>query len=229
MILQTDMPRSAGAEVTGIKFTRFDGSRSTRDGHARWPDVLSRRLAGQDGLPHPPVLNAGVAGNHVATDGYPGEGVSTNVTGVAMVHRLPRDVLAQGGVDTLVIFAGINDLRWGTSSALGVVDGLIEMAETARAYGIRVFVATLGPCGGELRCTTEVDEGRQYVNSFLRGQAGDPESVFDGVWDFDAVLRDPERPSRLLPEYDSGDHLHPGDAGLEALAHSIDLGELVGG
>ncbi len=203
-----------------------DGIRSTRDAHNRWPDVLSRRLATQDGLPQPPVLNAGVAGNHVVTDGYPGEGVSTNATGVAMVHRLPRDVLAQGGAETLVVFAGINDLRWG-ASALEVIGGLTEVAETARAHDMRVFVATLGPCGGELRCTAEVDEARQYVNSFLREQIDLPDSVFDGVWDFDAVLRDPQAPSRLLPEYDSGDHLHPGDAGLEALAHSIDLGELL--
>ena len=215
-----------GAIVTlGDSIT--DGTRSTRNAHARWPDVLSRRLADQDGLPQPPVLNAGVAGNHVVTDGYPGEGVATNVTGVALGHRLPRDVLAQGGAETLVVFAGINDLRWGTSVS-EVVGGLIEAAETARAHGMRVFVATLGPCEGELRCTAEVDEARQYVNSFLREQADDPDSVFDGVWDFDAVLRDPDNPSRLLPEYDSGDHLHPGDVGLDALAQSIDLGELLG-
>src|SRR5699024_2417781 len=150
--------------------------------------------------------------------------VSTNATGVAMVHRLSRDVLAQGGAETLVVFAGINDLRWG-SSALEVVGGLTEVAETARAHGMRVFVATLGPCGGELRCTAEVDEARQYVNSFLREQNDLPDSVFDGVWDFDAVLRDPQAPSRLLPEYDSGAHLNPGAPGLHALAHSIYLGE----
>src|SRR5699024_12228265 len=114
---------------------------STRHAHNRWPYGLSRRLASQDGLPQPPVLNAGVAGNHVVTDGYPGEGVSTNATGVAMVHRLPRDVLAQGGAETLVVFAGINDLRWG-ASALEVVGGLTEVAETARAHDMRGVVAT---------------------------------------------------------------------------------------
>ena len=219
--------RDAPGAIVTLGDSITDGTRSTRNAHARWPDVLSRRLADQEGLPHPPVLNAGVAGNHVVTDGYPGEGVSTNATGVALRHRLLRDVFAQGGAETLVVFAGINDLRWGTP-APEVVGGLTEVAEIAHAHGMRVFVATLGPCEGEPRCTAEVDEARQYVNSFLRGQADDPNSVFDGVWDFDAVLRDPQHPSRLLPVYDSGDHLHPGDAGLDALAHSIDLGELLG-
>ncbi|MEE2044402.1 GDSL-type esterase/lipase family protein, partial [Nocardiopsis tropica] len=174
------------------------------------------------------VLNAGVAGNHVVTDGYPGEGVSTNPSGVAMVHRVQRDVFAQSGVETVVVFAGINDLRWGTSPD-AVISGLGQIARLAEARGVRVFVATLGPCGGERRCTPEVEQARQQVNAYLRTQIGDPASPFDGVWDFDAVLRDPADPARLLPAYDSGDHIHPGDAGLRALAESVDLQQLVGG
>jgi lysophospholipase L1-like esterase len=205
-----------------------DGLRSTPEAHARWPDVLSARLSEQPGLPNPGVLNLGVAGNHVVRDGYPGEGVSTNPTGVALTHRVHRDVLAQSGADTLVVFAGINDLRWSTPPE-AVVNGIEEIAGLAREHGLRVFVATLGPCGGESRCTAEVDQARQQVNTHLRAQANDPLSPFDGVWDFDAVLRDPQDPSRMLPAYDSGDHLHPGDAGLRALAESVDLYQLMGG
>lgn len=205
-----------------------DGTRSTRDAHTRWPDVLSARLAGQPGVLNPGVLNVGVAGNHVVTDGYPGEGVSTNPSGVALVHRVQRDVFSQNGVETLVVFAGINDLRWGTSPD-AVVSGLVQVARLADQHGVRVFVATLGPCAGELRCTPEVDQARQQVNTYLRSQSGDPASPFDGVWDFDEVLRDPADPARLLPAYDSGDHIHPGDAGLRALAESVDLRLLSGG
>ncbi|MEU1898278.1 SGNH/GDSL hydrolase family protein [Nocardiopsis dassonvillei] len=205
-----------------------DGIRSTPDAHARWPDVLSARLSERPGLPNPGVLNLGVAGNHVIRDGYPGEGVSTNPTGVALTHRVHRDVLAQSGVNTLVVFAGINDLRWSTPPE-SVIAGIEEIAGLARENGMRVFVATLGPCGGEARCTEEVDRARQQVNDHLRARENDPLSPFDGVWDFDAVLRDPQEPSRMLPAYDSGDHLHPGDAGLRALAESVDLYQLVGG
>ncbi|MFD6950631.1 G-D-S-L family lipolytic protein [Nocardiopsis sp. TSRI0078] len=204
-----------------------DGVRSTRDAHARWPDVLSARLAAQPELPHPGVLNLGVSGNHVVRDGYPGEGVSTNPGGVAMTRRLHRDALVQNGADTVVVFAGINDLRWGTSPE-AVISGIGQIARLAHEYDLRVFVATLAPCAGERRCTAEVERARQQVNTYLRSQSNDPLSPFDGVWDFDAVLRDPQDHTRLRPAYDSGDHLHPGDAGLRALAESVDLYQLVG-
>lgn len=204
-----------------------DGIRSTTDAHSRWPDVLSARLAAQPELPTPGVLNLGVAGNHVIRDGYPGEGVSTNLSGVAMLRRAHRDVFTRNGVDTVVVFGGINDLRWGTSPE-AVISGIGQIARTAHEHEMRVFVATLGPCAGERRCTEEVERGRQRVNAYLRSQAHDPRSPFDGVWDFDAVLRDPSDPARLLPAYDSGDHIHPGDAGLRALAESIDLHGLLG-
>lgn len=204
-----------------------DGVRSTRDAHRRWPDVLSARLDRSRDLTNPGVLNLGVAGNRVTADGYPGEGVSTYANGVSMLHRARRDVFAQNGVGTMVLFAGINDLRWGASSD-HVVAGLTRLARMAQEHDVRVFVATLAPCAGETRCTPLLEEQRQQVNSHLRAQANDPESVFTGVWDFDAVLRDQQDHTRLNPEYDSGDHLHPGDEGLRAIAESVDLHELLG-
>lgn len=205
-----------------------DGLRATRDAHTRWPDVLSARLHDSPDLPNPGVLNLGIAGNRVTADGYPGEGVSTYASGVSMLHRAQRDVFARNGVESLVVFAGINDLRWGATPDV-VIAGLGRLANTANEYGVRVFVATLAPCAGEARCTPEVEQGRQRVNAHLREQAQDPGSVFAGVWDFDEVLRDPAVPDRLHPEYDSGDHIHPNDAGLRAIAESVDLYELVGG
>ena len=204
-----------------------DGVRSTKDAHTRWPDVLSARLHQSRDLPNPGVLNLGVAGNRVTADGYPGEGVSTYANGVSMLHRARRDVFAQNGVGTMVVFAGINDLRWGASSEQ-VVAGLNRLARMAHEHDVRVFVATLAPCAGETRCTPLLEEERRRVNTHLRAQEHDPDSLFTGVWDFDAVLRDPADPTRLHPEFDSGDHLHPGDAGLRAIAESVNLHELLG-
>ncbi|MGW5029069.1 SGNH/GDSL hydrolase family protein, partial [Streptomyces albidoflavus] len=107
---------------------------------------------------------------------------------------------------------------------LEVVDGLRQLAERARARGVRAVVTTLAPCEGESRCTPAVDAERTEINRALRADR----DSFDAVLDFDRVLRDPDRPSRMLPAYDSGDHLHPGEAGLQALADAVDLTVLDG-
>ncbi|GGX94609.1 hypothetical protein GCM10010358_55620 [Streptomyces minutiscleroticus] len=198
-----------------------DGEKSTVDASRRWPDVLSDRLRAQREVPRYGVLNQGISANRVVTDRYPGDGVSTDTGGVSALHRLDRDVFAQTSARTAVVFQGINDVRWG-ATADQVIAGLREIAGRAHARGVRVLAATVAPCEGEARCTAAADAQRTAVNAYLRS-TGD----FDGVLDFDAVLRDPDRPARMLPAYDSGDHLHPGDAGLAALADSVDLRELV--
>lgn len=136
---------------------------------------------------------------------------------MSALHRFDRDVLAQPSARTAVVFEGVNDVRGGTS-AEQVIAGLRELAARGHARGVRMLAATILPCEGEARCTAAVDAERVAVNAWIRGGG-----VFDGVLDFDAVVRDPQRPSRILPAYDSGDHLHPGDAGLAALADSVDL------
>ncbi len=206
-----------------------DGQQSTLDANRRWPDVLADRLRAQSAVPRYGVLDQGIAANRVLTDRYPGDGVSTDSGGVSALHRLDRDVLAQASARTAIVFEGVNDLRTG-ASAEDVVDGLQELAERVRERGLRVLVATIAPCGGEARCTSAVDEERVAVNTWIREEAAaDPDSDtgFHGTIDFDAALRDPAQPSRLLPAYDSGDHLHPGDAGLAALAGAVELGALV--
>ncbi|KAA0930690.1 SGNH/GDSL hydrolase family protein, partial [Streptomyces apricus] len=207
-----------------------DGEKSTRDANRRWPDLLSDRLRAQDAVPRYGVLNQGISANRVVTDRYTGDGVSTDTGGVSALHRLDRDVLAQTSARTVVVFQGVNDVRWG-ASAEQVVAGLREVAERAHGRGLRVVAATIAPCAGEARCTAAVDAERSAVNGWIRSQGSPPGgpgsgsgSLFDGVLDFDAVLRDPGDPARMLPAYDSGDHLHPGDAGLAALAESVDLG-----
>ncbi|GAA2444213.1 SGNH/GDSL hydrolase family protein [Streptomyces glaucus] len=220
----TSWPLLAGVDVGGgpgsvvlLGDSITDGDRSTPDANRRWPDVLADRLLRQDAVPRYGVLNQGIAGNRVVTDRYPGDGVSADTAGVSALNRFDRDVLAQTSVRTAVVFEGVNDLLAGTD-AQRVIAGLRTLAEQARARGLRTLAATVLPCGGRSGCTAAVDAERAEVNAWIRG-AG----AFDAVLDFDAVLRDPADPARMLPAYDSGDHLHPGDAGLAALAGSVDL------
>ncbi|MFJ9906017.1 GDSL-type esterase/lipase family protein [Streptomyces sp. NPDC101152] len=224
----TTWPLLTGVDVSGgpgsvvaVGDSITDGDRSTADADRRWTNVLARRLLAQGVVPHYGVLNQGVSGNRVVTDGYPGDAVSTDQSGVSALHRLDRDAFAQASARTVIVFEGVNDLRAG-STAGQVVGGLREVADRARARGLRVLAATILPCGGEARCTAVVDAERAAVNTWMR-ESG----VFDAVLDFDAVLRDPRLPRRMLPAYDSEDHLHPGDAGLAALARSVDLRLLV--
>ncbi|HET9380644.1 MAG TPA: SGNH/GDSL hydrolase family protein [Streptomyces sp.] len=220
----TSWPLLTGVDVGGgpgslvaLGDSITDGDRSTVDANHRWPNVLATRLLRQHEVPRYGVLDEGISGNRVVGDRYPGDGVSTDTSGVSALHRLDRDVFAQTSARAVVVFEGVNDLRWGASAG-DVVAGLEEIAERAHARGLRVLAATILPCEGEARCTAAVDAGRAAVNTWIRD--GD---AYDGVLDFDAVTRDPAHPSRLLPAYDSGDHLHPNDAGLAALAESVDL------
>ncbi|KAF4409824.1 MULTISPECIES: SGNH/GDSL hydrolase family protein [Streptomyces] len=217
--------RGGPGSVVALGDSITDGNTSTVDGNRRWPNVLAQRLQRQHEVPRYGVLNHGISANRVVTDRYPGDGVSTDTGGVSAQHRLERDVLAQTGVRTVVVFEGINDVRWGTSPEQ-VTAGLRAIAERARERGLKVVAATVAPCEGYPDCSPEVDARRTAVNAFIREHSG-PGEVFDAMLDFDAVIRDPERPSRMLPAYDSGDHLHPGDAGLRALAESVDLRKLV--
>ncbi|GAA4320271.1 hypothetical protein GCM10023086_44540 [Streptomyces venetus] len=224
----TSWPLLTGVDVSGgpgsvvlLGDSITDGDKSTVDANRRWPDVLADRLRRQGAVPPYGVLNQGISGNRVVTDRYPGDGVSTDGAGVSALHRFDRDVLAQTSARTAVVFEGVNDLRWDTS-AEQVIAGLSELAARGHARGLRMLATTILPCEGEARCTAAVDAERAAVNEWIRGGG-----VFDGVLDFDAVVRDPDHPSRILAAYDSGDHLHPGDAGLAAMAESVDLSLLV--
>lgn len=224
----TSWPLLTGVDVSGgpgsvvlLGDSITDGDKSTMDANRRWPNVLATRLLKQSVVPRYGVLNQGISGNRVVSDRYPGDGVSTDTAGVSALYRFDRDVLAQTSARTAVVFEGINDVRWDTT-AEQVIAGLREIANRGHARGLRMLAATILPCEGEVRCTAWADAQRSAINAWIRGS-----EVFDGVLDFDAVVRDPARPSRMLPAYDSGDHLHPGDAGLAALAQSVDLRVLV--
>ena len=202
-----------------------DGNGSTPDAHRRWPDALARRLAAR----HIAVVNAGISGARVLGDKM----------GMNALARLEQDVFSHPGPKTLILLMGINDIGWPGSpfapgekpmTAAELIAGYRQIISAARAHQVRVFAGTLLPFEDALQGTPY--EGhyspgkerlRQEVNHWIR-TAG----AFDAVVDFDAVLRDPKRPTRMLPAFDSGDHLHPGDAGYQAMADAIDCAALFG-
>jgi lysophospholipase L1-like esterase len=188
-----------------------DGARSTTDTNNRWPDQLARRLAARKGA-GVAVLNAGISGNRVLGDG----------AGVSALARFDRDVLMQTGVTHVVVMEGINDIGVARSNpsptAADIIAGHQQLIERARARGLKVYGATLTPFEGAAYFTQEGEAKRQAVNRWIRTSG-----AYDGVIDFDLITRDPAAPTRFLPAYDSGDHLHPGDAGYKAMGDAVDL------
>ncbi|XBS70142.1 SGNH/GDSL hydrolase family protein [Acerihabitans sp. KWT182] len=214
-----DAPRSEGmVAVIGDSVT--DGNGASMDANARWPDFLAQRLAPR-GIA---VINAGISGARLLSDGM----------GDKALSRFNRDVLHQDGVRSVIVLLGINDISWpGTlyaprsplPSRDALIGGYRQLIAKAHAGGIRIIGATLPPFEGALPGTpldnyyrADKDALRHEINHWIRAS-----HAFDAVIDFDALLRDPARPSRLNPAYDSGDHLHPGDAGNRAMAYAINL------
>ena len=188
-----------------------DGARSTADTNNRWPDQLARRLAARKGS-GVAVLNAGISGNRVLGDG----------AGVSALARFDRDVLMQTGVTHVVVMEGINDIGIARNSPTPSADDLIaghkQLIERAHARGLKIYGATLTPYEGAAYYSPEGEAKRQALNNWIRTS-----KAYDGVIDFDMVTRDPAAPTKFLPAYDSGDHLHPGDAGYKAMGDAVDL------
>lgn len=200
-----------------------DGAHSSANANCRWPDFLARRLAGRPG-PEIGVLDAGIGGNRLLHDGS--ERVQFGVDALA---RFDRDVIAQPGVRFVIVLEGINDIGQPgsgapASQAVGagdIIGALRQLIARAHEHGMRIFGGTLTP----FAVTTikgyyspEKERVREAVNAWIRSSG-----EFDGVVDFDRAVRDPRNPDRILPAYDGGDHLHPGDKGYEAMGGAIDL------
>jgi lysophospholipase L1-like esterase len=191
-----------------------DGYTSTVDQNRRWPDLLAQRLRG-----HAAVINAGISANRLLV-----EGVGTNA-----LARFERDALGRPGVESAIVLIGINDIGgFGPVPPPPLADlltGYRQLIAQARSRGVRIIGATLTPfenalagTPGEGYYTPEKEGIRSAVNDWIR-HGGE----FDAVIDFDAAVRDPSQPTRLLPSYDSGDHLHPNDAGYRAMAAAVEL------
>jgi lysophospholipase L1-like esterase len=200
-----------------------DGAHSTRNANERWPDLLAARLRAAGG-PERSVVDAGIGGNRLLHDGY--HLVQFGVNGLA---RFGRDVLEQPGVRDVIVLEGINDIghpgsnapESQTVTAADLIGALRQLIGRAHERGLRIIGATLTPFAGTTYrgyYTPAKEEVREAVNRWIRTSG-----AFDGVVDFDRAVRDPADPLRLLPRYDSGDHLHPDDAGYRAMAAAIDL------
>lgn len=213
----------AGIDVTGpggpgavVAFgdSITDGYSSTPNTNSRWPDFLARRLPGRA------VVNEGISGNRILQDafsGYP----DGRTAGVNALARLNHDVISQPGARTAIVLEGINDINSGTA-AEDVIAGLKRIAAGLHAARIRVLAGTLTPIKG-CSCSSDAHlAARSQVNAFIRDNGG----VFDGWVDFDAAVRDPADPETMRAVYDSGDHLHPGDAGYAAMAAAVPLDRL---
>jgi lysophospholipase L1-like esterase len=212
MIARVEVMAPAGtAAVVTFGDSITDGARSTADTNNRWPDQLARRLAARKGG-GVAVLNAGISGNRVLGDG----------AGVSALARFDRDVLMQTGVTHVVVMEGINDIGIARNNPSPSADDLIaghkQLIDRAHARGLKIYGATLTPYEGAAYYSPEGEAKRQALNNWIRTS-----KAYDGVIDFDMVTRDPAAPTKFLPAYDSGDHLHPGDAGYKAMGDAVDL------
>ncbi|WP_231648440.1 SGNH/GDSL hydrolase family protein [Saccharothrix sp. NRRL B-16348] len=221
-----------GSTVVAFGDSITDGAETTRGANRRWPDVLARRFQDERGLRHLGVVNEGISGNRLLHDpnppvGHPAEGYAAYF-GQAALRRFDRDVLAQPGVGHVVVLLGVNDLGHpGTSAPLSekvtaqdIIGAHRQLIARAHAQGLRIHGGTITPFRDDTFgfFSPENEAARQAVNHWIR-TGGE----YDGVIDFDRAVRDPAQPDRLLPAYDSGDHLHPNDAGMAAMAAAVPL------
>ncbi|MFD3484229.1 SGNH/GDSL hydrolase family protein [Streptomyces sp. NPDC058665] len=206
-----DADRGAGAVVTlGDSIT--DGWQSTTDKNLRWPDFLARRLAASAGSTVKGVANAGISGNQVLADG----------AAQSALKRLDRDVLSLPGVRTVFLFEGVNDIKSHSGvTAASLTAGYREIIDRSHAAGLCVVGATVMPFKGWSEWDPAEEAVRAEVNEWIRTSG-----EVDAVVDFDKVVRSPYDAERILPTFDNGDHLHPNDKGMQAMADSVALKSL---
>lgn len=212
------LARTEAGGVVALGDSLTDANISTHDTYSRWPDQLARRLVARHGGRSLGVMNQGLGGNRILHD----------LRGNSGLRRFDRDVLAQPGVTHAIVMLGTNDLRNRIAkpeqevTAEQLIAGLGQMALRAQTRGIKLFGATLTPFGNETflpGAWNPVREGhRAAVNDWIRNGG-----ALDGIVDFDEALRDPERPTQMLPIYDCGDGLHPSDLGYCSMGDAIDL------
>jgi len=193
-----------------------DGVKSTANANRRWPDYLAQRLQGGGSAGRAGVVNRGISANQLLRTEP-----NALLAGRAGLERYHRDVLSTPGVRAVIVLIGINDISYYSVSAASLADGYRQLVTRGRVRGIKVYGATLLPFENSPYYTATREAIRQSVNRWIRTSG-----AFDGIVDFDAAMRDPARPARLLPAYDSGDHLHPNDAGYQRMANAVPLSDI---
>ena len=187
-----------------------DGFNSTVDGYHRWPDTLAERLNGKIA-----VAAEAISGNQI-------RGMGQAQFGESALTRLDRDLLSVPGAKWVVVLEGINDQgmnRTGRPGFEEMVNGYRQIVDRAHIRGLKIYGATLLPFEGAAYFTPEGEKNRQQINAWLRSK----DSFFDGLIDFDKVMADPAHPTKMLPEQQSGDWLHPNDAGYKIMGEAVDL------
>ena len=195
-----------------------DGVGSKENANERWPDYLAARLQADAKLSSIGVADSGIGGNRILHDNF----------GPSALARFDRDVLDKPGVRWIILLEGINDIggsgyAWETkdkTSAQQLIDAMKTLIARAHAKHVKIYGATLTPYGGNGWPYHSIagEKTRQEVNAWIRSSG-----AFDGVVDFDKAVRDPAAPEKMLAAYDSGDHLHPSNAGYQAMANAVDL------
>ena len=224
---------SDAAAIVTLGDSITDGAQTQNNADHRWPDLLAQRLRAAPGFPERGVLNLGISGNRLLYDPNPPAGSAAEgfaaLFGQSALRRFDRDVVAQPGVRFAIVLLGINDIGHpGTDAvsseavtAADVIGGYRQLIARAHQAGINIFGGTLMPfkddAFGFYSPANELV--RQEVNRWIRTSR-----EYDGVVDFDLATRDPADPLHLRPAYDSGDHLHPNDAGAAAMADAVPLG-----
>ncbi len=178
--------------------------------------MLAARLQANPKLAHLSVLNEGIGGNRLLND----------LAGPNALARFDRDVLAQSGAKYVILLEGINDIGHTAmprvpADVITVQDLILaytQLVTRAHAHGLKIYGATITPYVGAHYYAPKGEEMREAVNQWIRTSG-----VFDGVIDFDKAVADPAKANVIAPAYDSGDHLHPNDAGYQKMADSIDL------
>jgi lysophospholipase L1-like esterase len=193
-----------------------DGYASTLDAKHRWPDDLAHRLQADPQTQNLAVINEGISGNRILREG----------NGPSALARFNRDVLSQPGVRYVILFEGINDIGHAFDSTIPydpvtldqLTGALTQLAEQAHTHGLKVFGASLTPYLGAKYASPAGEQVREALNQWIRTTP-----TLDGVLDFDKATESPSNPNTFNPAYDCGDHLHPNDAGLQAMANAINL------
>jgi lysophospholipase L1-like esterase len=201
---------ATGGAIVAFGDSITDGYRSAVGADDRWPNDLARRLlASPTGQVHP-VVDEGISGNRVLADSV--------LFGVSAQARFLRDAADVSGARYVILLEGINDIGFTLTPLTKLIAGYEGLIAAAHAAGLKIFGATLTPFQGSGYYSAAGETEREAVNHWIRTSG-----AFNGVIDFDRAVRDPADPLRLRPAYDSGDHLHPNDAGYQAMADDINL------